>query len=318
MRIIHIFSIKSCVRIKTETHFPVSILHKSIAGCYRPVRVADGPITARCRFIKNASWEAGLSPKVVFLLTVPRWLLCNSSSSVCGFICGVCSASYLSLFPLVLTYPSYFCCPGTVVLLNCAISWVSSLIFFKFVRVPPSYFFSHYSVEQLIKFFLCVSVCVDLLMGVVWWDKDVMYLSHHGVHLILAYSWARPAMLAAGKDRGGNVFMSSFCSLSFIFSPFPLSCISSTISSISLLPCSGRRHKMTHKDWRVVKPPQICWWVRESQRALAPVKPGLSPPPPPPHPATPQRAVYHSKVAFVLQFFPRLFALFRESGRFCE
>ena len=36
--------------------FPVSILHKSTAGRYRPVRVADGPITAHCRFIKNASW----------------------------------------------------------------------------------------------------------------------------------------------------------------------------------------------------------------------------------------------------------------------
>ena len=35
---------------------PVSILYKSIAGRYRPVRVADGPITARCRFIKNAGW----------------------------------------------------------------------------------------------------------------------------------------------------------------------------------------------------------------------------------------------------------------------
>ena len=30
--------------------YPVSILHKSIAGRYRPVRVADGPITARYRF----------------------------------------------------------------------------------------------------------------------------------------------------------------------------------------------------------------------------------------------------------------------------
>ena len=30
---------------------PVSILHKSIAGRYRPVRVADGPITARYRFM---------------------------------------------------------------------------------------------------------------------------------------------------------------------------------------------------------------------------------------------------------------------------
>ena len=35
----------------------VSILYKSIAGRYWPVRVADGPITARYRFIKNASWE---------------------------------------------------------------------------------------------------------------------------------------------------------------------------------------------------------------------------------------------------------------------
>ena len=34
----------------------VSILYKSIAGRYRPVRVADGPITARYRFIKNTSW----------------------------------------------------------------------------------------------------------------------------------------------------------------------------------------------------------------------------------------------------------------------
>ena len=37
---------------------PVSILYKSIAGRYRPVRVADGPITAHYRFIKNASWVA--------------------------------------------------------------------------------------------------------------------------------------------------------------------------------------------------------------------------------------------------------------------
>ena len=38
--------------------YPVSILHKSTAGRYRPVRVADGPITARCRFMKNAYWPA--------------------------------------------------------------------------------------------------------------------------------------------------------------------------------------------------------------------------------------------------------------------
>ena len=36
---------------------PVSILYKSIAVRYRPVSVADGQITARYRFIKNASWD---------------------------------------------------------------------------------------------------------------------------------------------------------------------------------------------------------------------------------------------------------------------
>ena len=31
-------------------YYPVSILRKSISGRHRPVRVADGPMTARCRF----------------------------------------------------------------------------------------------------------------------------------------------------------------------------------------------------------------------------------------------------------------------------
>ena len=44
-----------------DNPFPVSILYKSIAGRYRPVRVADVMvavelITTRYRFIKNASW----------------------------------------------------------------------------------------------------------------------------------------------------------------------------------------------------------------------------------------------------------------------
>ena len=68
-----------------------------------------------------------------------------------------------------------------------------------------------------------------------------MYLTS----LKLAYSWARPAILAAGKGRGGNALISSVSSLSFIFlSTLSLSFISSTVS---LLPFSGRRHKMTQK-----------------------------------------------------------------------
>ena len=45
---------------------PASILYKSIAGRYRPVRVADVSITARYRFIKNAYW--GIA-KLVHLLS---------------------------------------------------------------------------------------------------------------------------------------------------------------------------------------------------------------------------------------------------------
>ena len=40
---------------------------------------------------------------------------------------------------------------------------------------------------------------------------------HRGVQLILAYSRARPAVLAAGKVRGGNEIISSVPSLSYIF-----------------------------------------------------------------------------------------------------
>ena len=73
-------------------------------------------------------------------------------------------------------------------------------------------------------------------------------LRHLGVQLILAYSWARPAILVAGKESRGNFSVSSVSSLSFIFfSPLSLSFISSTISSISCLLFSWRGHKMTHK-----------------------------------------------------------------------
>ena len=80
-------------------------------------------------------------------------------------------------------------------------------------------------------------------------------LCHQGVHMILAYSWARFAILVASKGKGE-------CFYSFCFSPFisvplsslSLSFISSNISSISFLPFSGRWHKMSNKGWRFVKP----------------------------------------------------------------
>ena len=54
-----LFGVASELRARLRRGNPVSILFKSIAGRYRPVRVADGPITTRYRFIKNANWERG-------------------------------------------------------------------------------------------------------------------------------------------------------------------------------------------------------------------------------------------------------------------
>ena len=78
---------------------------------------------------------------------------------------------------------------------------------------------------------------------------------HQGIQLILAYSWARPAILLAGKGWGRMFYF--FCFFTFIpvpLSSLPLSYISPTISSMSFLPFSGRWHKMTHKGWCVAKP----------------------------------------------------------------
>ena len=66
-----------------------------------------------------------------------------------------------------------------------------------------------------------------------------------GVQLILAYSWARPAVLVAGKRVKGEDFY-FFCFFTFIHFPFSLVPLFHS-STISLLPFSGRRHKMIHK-----------------------------------------------------------------------
>ena len=81
-----------------------------------------------------------------------------------------------------------------------------------------------------------------------------MYLTSPGCP-ILAYSWTRPAILVAGKGSGGMFYF--FCFFTFIpvpLSPLSLTFISSTFSSISLLPFSGRQHIMTHKGLHVTKP----------------------------------------------------------------
>ena len=52
----------SCFTMKTfavGTVLPNKHSFKSVAGCYRPVSYADGPITAGYRLVKNASWVEG-------------------------------------------------------------------------------------------------------------------------------------------------------------------------------------------------------------------------------------------------------------------
>ena len=38
-------------KVSVSGKYPLSLLHKLIAGRYWPVRIADRPITARCRFM---------------------------------------------------------------------------------------------------------------------------------------------------------------------------------------------------------------------------------------------------------------------------
>ena len=58
-------------------------------------------------------------------------------------------------------------------------------------------------------------------------------LCHRGVQLILAYSWARPAILVAGKGR--EAFISSVSSLSFLFLFLPCPSLSSLLLSLPSL-----------------------------------------------------------------------------------
>ena len=57
---------------------PVSILCKSIADRYRPVRVADWPIKARYRFIKNASWDVIISSLYIMECEEVQNIFCTS------------------------------------------------------------------------------------------------------------------------------------------------------------------------------------------------------------------------------------------------
>ena len=62
--------------------------------------------------------------------------------------------------------------------------------------------------------------------------KVLCNLHHWGVQLILAYSWARPAILVVGKGRGGMFLFLLFLHFHSCSSFFPVPLISSTLLSL--------------------------------------------------------------------------------------
>ena len=75
------------------------------------------------------------------------------------------------------------------------------------------------------QWFITYSHCLEYVFFRGWSGgaKVSCILHHRGVQLMLAYRWARLAILVAGKGRGGMFFISSVSSFSFLllFLPCP-------------------------------------------------------------------------------------------------
>ena len=80
-------------------------------------------------------------------------------------------------------------------------------------------------------------------------------LCHRGIQLILAYSWARLAILVAGKGRGGMFLFLLFLYFHSCSSFFPVPLFYLHIYLFCLFsPFLRETTQMTHKGWHVVKP----------------------------------------------------------------
>ena len=66
---------KGIFSLSLSLSVPASILYKSIAGRYRPVRVADGPITARYRCIKMLTCVCVCVRVCVCVCVMNKWAL---------------------------------------------------------------------------------------------------------------------------------------------------------------------------------------------------------------------------------------------------
>ena len=77
-----------------------------------------------------------------------------------------------------------------------------------------------------------------LQRALVIWEKVLCILHHWGVQLILAYSWARPAILVVGKGRGGMFLFLLFLHFHSCSSFFPVPLFHLLYSLLSLFSLS--------------------------------------------------------------------------------
>ena len=105
---------------------------------------------------------------------------------------------------------------------------------------PSLFLFPDDNLSEYQWIFTKLGVFIHNVEGVVGWCEGLVCLMSLG-QLILAYSWARPAVLVAGKEEG-KIFISSASSLSFLFLFLPCPFLSSPLLSF-LSSFSGRRHK---------------------------------------------------------------------------
>ena len=107
MAIVEAHKIIRCSKIFQDFLFvhaiPVNILYKSTAGRYRPVSYPDGPITARCRFIKNASWDGSYCNTTLISFHVGQQVTQILRACVCA--CACVRVIYMAIVDVVL-----YCC----------------------------------------------------------------------------------------------------------------------------------------------------------------------------------------------------------------
>ena len=111
--------------------------------------------------------------------------------------------------------------------------WISYTIKLSYRKLPNKYFS-----------FLKIKAHEVRALSSSWawgWSggaKVSCILCHRGVQLILAYSWARPAILVAGKGRGGMFLFLLFLHFHSCSSFFPVPLSSLRLSLLSLFSLS--------------------------------------------------------------------------------